>query len=171
MHQLEVEHNEREIIKLQNEKLESEVSFKNKELANATMHLVERGKVLSKIKEELVRLQKNMPGSGSTVDFKRLINTINDAEKNDNYWVQFIDHFDQVYGNYLSLLKSKFPSLTSTDLKLCAYLRINLSSKEISQLMNISVRGVEIGRYRLRKKLNIPTEENLFDFLLNIKNG
>lgn len=171
MHQLEVEHNEREIIKLQNDKLESEVSFKNKELANATMHLVERGKVLSGIKEELLRLQKSMPGAGSSTDFKRLIGMISDAEKNDNYWDQFAGHFDQVYGNYLSLLKARFPALTPTDLKLCAYLRVNLSSKEISQLMNISVRGVEIGRYRLRKKLGINTDETLFDFLINIREG
>jgi len=52
-------------------------------------------------------------------------------------------------------------------LKLCAYVRMNLSSKEIAQLMNISIRGVEIGRYRLRKKLGLPTEMNLFEFLLN----
>jgi DNA-binding CsgD family transcriptional regulator len=168
MYQLEMDRNEKEIVKLQNEKLETDITFKTRELANATMHLVERGKLLSKIKEELLRIQKNIPG-GAPVDFKRLINTINDAEKNDNYWDQFISHFDQVHSNYLTLLKARFPVLTTTDLKLCAYLRINLSSKEISQLMNISVRGVEIARYRLRKKLNIPTDENLFDFLINIK--
>lgn len=167
MHQLEMDRNDKEIVKLQNEKLESDITFKTRELANATMHLVERGKLLSRVKEELLRIQKNIPGT--SVDFKRLINTINDAEKNDTYWEQFSSHFDQVHSNYLTLLKAKFPALTTTDLKLCAYLRINLSSKEISQLMNISVRGVEIGRYRLRKKLDIPTEENLFDFLINIK--
>ena len=65
--------------------------------------------------------------------------------------------------NWLSLF------ITSAhDLKLCAYLRMNLSSKEIAQLENISVRGVEISRYRLRKKLQIPTETNLFDFLLQV---
>jgi len=169
MHQLEMDRNDKEIVKLQNDKLESDVSHKNKELANATMHLVERGKLLSKIKEELLRIQRNTPGLATSADFKRLINTINDAEKNDKHWDQFVSHFDEVYSDYLTALKNKYPTLTATDLKLCAYLRMNLSSKELSQLMNISVRGVEIARYRLRKKLNIATEENLFDFLMNIK--
>ena len=168
MHQLEQDRNEKEIVKLQNEKLESDVAYKNKELANATMHLVERGKVLSKIKDELIHIEKslsNKPVGG----FKRVITILNEAEKNDVFWDQFVTHFDQVYNNFLRTLKSKFPSLTSTDLKLCAYLRMNLSSKEISQLMNISVRGVEIARYRLRKKLEISTEDNLPDFLTAIE--
>jgi DNA-binding CsgD family transcriptional regulator len=66
----------------------------------------------------------------------------------------------------LVVLKNRYPLLTASDLKLCAYVRMNLSSKEIAQLMNISIRGVEIGRYRLRKKLGLPTETNLFEFLL-----
>jgi DNA-binding CsgD family transcriptional regulator len=169
MYQLEMDLNEKEIIKLQNEKLESDVNFKNKELANATMHLVERGKVISKIKEEFFRFQKNSPSAASSGDFKRIIHLLSDAEKNDTYWDQFVSHFDDVYGNYLTLLKQKYPALSATDLKLCAYLRVNLSSKEISQLMNISVRGVEIARYRLRKKLLLATDENLCDFLIAIK--
>jgi DNA-binding CsgD family transcriptional regulator len=59
--------------------------------------------------------------------------------------------------------------MTAHELKLCAYLRMNLSSKEIAQLESISVRGVELSRYRLRKKLKIPTETNLFDFLMNVQ--
>ncbi|MBS1565963.1 MAG: transcriptional regulator, partial [Bacteroidetes bacterium] len=168
MHQLEVEHNEKEIVKLQNERLEADVSFKNRELASATMHLVERGKVLATIKEELMRLQKSISAQGAAMDFRRVLDILNAAEKNDNYWEQFITHFDQVHSDYLSVLKTRFPSLSATDLKLCAYLRLNLSSKEISQLMNISVRGVEIARYRLRKKLQLPTDENLADFLIGI---
>ena len=161
--------NEKEIVKLQNERLETDVNFKNRELASATMHLVERGKVLSTIKEELMRLQKTTAAQGISVDVKRVLDILNGAEKNDNYWEQFVSHFDQVYSNYLGILKSRFPSLSPTDLKLCAYLRMNLSSKEISQLMNISVRGVEIARYRLRKKLPLATDENLSDFLIAIR--
>ena len=75
-----------------------------------------------------------------------------------------------MHNNFLKDLKNKVPELSSTDLKLCAYLRMNLSSKEIAHLMNISVKGVEISRYRLRKKLQIPTEVNLYDYLMEIKN-
>jgi DNA-binding CsgD family transcriptional regulator len=76
-----------------------------------------------------------------------------------------------VHSDFLISLKDKFPTLSGNELKLCTYLRMNLSSKEIAQLMNISVRGVEIGRYRLRKKLQIPTEVNLFEFLLKHHSG
>ena len=65
-------------------------------------------------------------------------------------------------------LKEKHSNLTANELKLCAYLRMNLSTKEIAQLMNISIRGVEISRYRLRKKLQLATETSLFDYLMQI---
>jgi ligand-binding sensor domain-containing protein/DNA-binding CsgD family transcriptional regulator len=169
MHQLETERNEKEIVKLQNDKLATDVDYKNRELASATMHLVERGKVLATIKEELMRLEKTTMAQGQQVDFSRVINILSGVEKNDNYWEQFVSHFDQVYSNYLTVLKARYPSLSATDLKLCAYLRMNLSSKEISQLMNISVRSVEIARYRLRKKLQLVTDENLSDFLIGIR--
>ncbi|MBO9566722.1 MAG: hypothetical protein J7621_28375 [Niastella sp.] len=168
MHQLETEHNEKEIVKLQNDRLATDVDFKNRELASATAHLVERGKVLSTIKEEFVRLQKVTMAQELPVDFSRVINILNSVEKNDHYWDQFVTHFDQVYSDYLTILKARYPALSPTELKLCAYLRMNLSSKEISQLMNISVRSVEIARYRLRKKLQLETDDNLSEFLISI---
>ncbi|MFT3824769.1 MAG: triple tyrosine motif-containing protein [Chitinophagaceae bacterium] len=166
LHQLEIDRNEKELIKLQNEKLETEVQFKNKELASATMHLVERGKVLARIKEELVQSVKKLESPTNTAQFKRVMRLLDEAENNEEDWEHFSTHFDQVHNNFLDTLKNKFPQLTNTDLKLCAYLRMNLTSKEIAQLMNISVRGVEISRYRLRKKLNLTGDVTLFDFLL-----
>ncbi|ASZ09905.1 transcriptional regulator [Chitinophaga sp. MD30] len=173
LHQLELDRNEKAMVSLQNEKLATEVDFKNKELATVTMHLVQRGKLLSAIKEELIKWHKQKPGTGTNnpataTDLRKVLHLLNDAEKNDNDWDQFAIHFDQVHSNFLSVLKARFPQLSATDLKLCAYLRMNLSSKEIAQLLNISVRGVEVSRYRLRKKLQLPTEVNLFDYLMQI---
>ncbi|MEP6676567.1 MAG: triple tyrosine motif-containing protein [Ferruginibacter sp.] len=162
IHQLELEKNEKEIIKLQNEKLAGEVLFKNKELADATMHLVERGDALAKVKDELQKLSKN---NSNNQDVKKAIQLLNDIEKNNSNWEQFASHFDEVNNDFLKKIKTKYPALSNTDLKVCAYLQLNLSSKEIAQLMNISVRGVEISRYRLRKKLQIPKEQTLNDFL------
>ncbi len=85
----------------------------------------------------------------------------------DKDWEQFANHFDTVHSDFLKALHGSYRNLGNNELKLCAYLRMNLSSKEIAQLMNISVRGVEISRYRLRKKFQIPTEVNLSNFLLN----
>lgn len=80
-------------------------------------------------------------------------------------------HFNKVHGNFLVILKKKFPNLNAHELKLCAYLRLNLSSKEMARLLSISVRGVEIGRYRLRKKLQLQPKEDLFQFLLSLESG
>jgi FixJ family two-component response regulator len=83
-------------------------------------------------------------------------------------WDKFAAHFDEVNNDLLKKLKKEFPSLSQSDLKICAYLHLNFSSKQISQLHNISVRGVEIHRYRIRKKLGLQTGQSLSDFLGNL---
>lgn len=169
LHQLEIDKSDKEIVKLHNEKLETEVHFKNKELATATMNLLERGKLLSKIKEEIKQLLQTHNSTTLSAEFKNVLKLLTEAENTKDEWEQFSIHFDEVHNNFLKDLKIQFSELSSTDLKLCAYLRMNLSSKEIAHLMNISVKGVEISRYRLRKKLQLPTEVNLYDYLINVK--
>ncbi len=167
LHQLELEKTEKEIVKLRNEKLEAEIQHKNTELASVAMHLVQKGEILGKIKDQVVKLKKQ-PDNDSD-DLKKIIRAISDEDKVDKQWEQFAMHFDNVHSDFLAALKHKYPALSANELKLSAYLRMNLSTKEMAQLMNISVRGVEISRYRLRKKLGIPTEMSLFDFLLAVK--
>ena len=161
-HQLEMEQNEKEIIRLKNEKLEAEIMLKTKELVDTSMQLVERSDALSKVKEELQKLYKN---TNENHDIKKTIHLLNDIEKNSASWEKFAVHFDEINNNFLKNLKSHFPKLTNTDLKVCAYLQLNLASKEIAQLMNITVRGVEISRYRLRKKLGLTTDQSIAEFL------
>jgi DNA-binding CsgD family transcriptional regulator len=168
MHQLELEKTDKEIVKLKNEKLEAEIQHKNTELASVAMHLVQKGELLGKIKDQMVRLKKNTENEKDSDDFKKIIRVISEEDQIDKQWEKFTMHFDNVHSDFLSALKNRYSSLSANELKLSAYLRMNLSTKEIAQLMNISVRGVEISRYRLRKKLQIPTEINLFDFLLNL---
>jgi hypothetical protein len=162
LHQLKLEKSEKEIIKLQNEKLANEVKFKNKELADATMTLVERDSALVKVKDELQKLYRK---TGNNHDIKKTLLLLKDVEQNNSNWEQFVTHFNEVNNDFLKKLKTQHPSVSNTDLKVCTYLKLNLSSKEIAQLMNISVRGVEISRYRLRKKLQIPSGQTLNDFL------
>lgn len=171
LHALELEKSEKEIIKLRNEKLEAEINHKNKELASTAMHLVQKGELFSKVKEELLKLKKSTAGEKGGEDFKKIIRILSEEDKVDQDWEHFAIHFDKVHSDFLIALKDRFPKLSPNELKLSAYLRMNLSTKEIAQLMNISVRGVEISRYRLRKKLQIPTETNLFEYLLHFQNG
>jgi len=170
LHQLEMEKTEKEIVKLKNDKLEAEIQHKNTELASVAMHLVQKGELLGKIKDQMLKLKKHTGNEKDSDDLKKIIRVISEEDKIDKQWEQFTMHFDNVHSDFLTALKAKYSSLSANELKLSAYLRMNLSTKEIAQLMNISVRGVEISRYRLRKKLQIPTEMNLFDFLLNLDN-
>jgi len=168
LHSLELDRNEKEIIALKNQNLEAELEFKNKELATITMHLVERGGILSNFKASLLSIIKKTKLPDAEYEFRAVFRMLDELEKNAGDWSHFAIYFDQVHNNFLSTLKVKFPELSPTDLKLCAYLRLNLSSKEIAQLMNISLKGVEISRYRIRKKLNLTSEINLYDFLIGI---
>jgi ligand-binding sensor domain-containing protein/DNA-binding CsgD family transcriptional regulator len=168
-YQLELEQSEKELIRLQKEKLEAEITHKNAELASATMNLVQKKEFILKLKTELQQLQKAVKAGEDNPELKKVLKALSEEEKLDNEWEQFSQHFNSVHGDFLTGLKNKYPDLKPHELKLCAYLRMNLSSKEIAQLMSISVRGVEISRYRLRKKLQLPTEVNLVQFLFEIK--
>ena len=142
--------------------------YKNKELADVSMHLVERSEALIKIKDELQRLYKK---TGGDHDVRQVLTLVNEIEKNNTNWEQFAAHFDEINNDFIKNLKLAFPQLTSNDLKVCTYLQLKLTSKQIAQLMNISVRGVEISRYRLRKKLQIPSGQTLTEFLSRIQQG
>jgi FixJ family two-component response regulator len=91
---------------------------------------------------------------------------LNENAQLDEDWEQFSQYFDQVHEDFLKRLREAYPQLTPKDQRLCTYLKMNLSTKEIAPLLNISVRGVEISRYRLRKKMELPTEINLNEFMM-----
>ncbi len=171
IHNLEKSKSESELMNLQNEKLESEINYKNSELASSAMHLVKKGELLTKIKSELSQVIKAIQNPHAKEEINKLVKSLKDDEKVDDDWENFSKHFDKVHSDFLVAVKEKYPDITPSELKLCAYLRMNLTSKEIAQLMNISVRGVEISRYRLRKKLGISSDVNLFDHLITIGNN
>jgi DNA-binding CsgD family transcriptional regulator len=90
------------------------------------------------------------------------------VERDGQDMEQLTMHFNNVNYEFFNKLKDRFPELSPNDLKFCAYLRMNLSSKEMSQLMNVTIKAVEVGRYRLRKKLHLQSETNLYEFLTEI---
>lgn len=168
IHELEKNNAEKELVDLKNEKLEAEINFKNSELASSALHLVQKGELLGMIQEKLGHVLNTSKDIQSAQEIKRLLRSLNGDEKMEEEWDKFAKHFDQVHHQFTARLKEKHPSITGNDIKLCSYLRMNLSTKEMAQLMNISVRGVEVSRYRLRKKLQLPTETSLFDYLITI---
>jgi DNA-binding CsgD family transcriptional regulator len=159
---------EREIEHLKNEKLLSEMKHKNKELANSTMHVIQKNKFLNALKDELNAIINAPSGEGSGSRIKQLMRKIDKDINNEKYFRVFDSYFDDVHQDFLKRLKEKHPELSPKELRLCAYIRMNTSSKEIASLLNISIRGVEVSRYRLRKKMNIEHETNLTEYILNL---
>ena len=160
-HQLELEKSEKALMQLKNEKLESE-------LASSAMNIVQKQEFLLRIRDEINKLKKAENTNIETTDLKKILRSITEEDRLDEEWDQFSLHFNKVHNNFLLNLRSKYPNLKAHDLKLCAYLRMNLSSKEMARLMSISLRGVEINRYRLRKKLQLKPKEDLYQFLLGL---
>jgi ligand-binding sensor domain-containing protein/DNA-binding CsgD family transcriptional regulator len=159
---------EKKIINLKNEKLKIEMIHRDKELANQTMDLIHKNKFLVRIKEELEKLKKSTSDQSLQDKITTLIIKINKDIDHKKQWEVFETAFDEVHEDFLSRLKEKYPGLTPKELRLCAYLRMNISTKEIAPLMNISVRGVEICRYRVRKKLNIDRDQNLTRMIIDL---
>ena len=151
---------EEQINKLQKEKLQQ----KNRELSTATLHILNKNEVLGNIRKmaeqtvEDERLDKN-------ACFVNLIREIDSNTNLDEQWDQFKLHFESVHKGFFEKLTRDFPNLTQNELKLCAYLRMNLSTKEIAQMLHISTESVTTKRYRLRKKLQLENEENLVGFI------
>ncbi len=156
--------NEKEIIRLKNESLKNEIKLKSKQLANTAMSLVKKNETLLHLKDELLLNKNNFTNQYS---FKKLIKQIDKSIEHVDGWELFEYNFNQVHEEFFNKLKVSFPSLTHKDLKICAFLRMNMSSKEIAPLLNISIRGVETNRYRLKIKLGITKEDSLRGFLQN----
>ncbi|WP_419700739.1 ligand-binding sensor domain-containing protein [Mucilaginibacter sp. NFX135] len=160
--------NEQHIINIKNEQLQADLAGKSRELANSAMNLVYKNELLQKISEEITHL-KDSSGKKLAADQLRRIQKVIDEGMNDERdWNIFEKSFNEAHENFFKKLKSGHPDLVPNDLKLCAYLRMNMSSKEMASLLNISLRGVEIRRYRLRKKLNLEHDKNLTEFLIEL---
>ncbi len=149
--------------KLEKERLLDEITLKRKELANTTMVAAKKNEVLMEIQGEL---NKDKGKFTDQFQLKRIINKINGAIKNEDEWQVFETNFTELHEDFFRVLLKIYPDLSNKDLKLCSYLKMNLSSKEIAPLMGISVRGVEVHRYRLRKKMELDSKENLTSFLI-----
>jgi DNA-binding CsgD family transcriptional regulator len=155
--------NEQEIMRVRNEQLSQDVDAKSRELAVSTMSLNSKNELLAFIKEDL----KKTTDDGNR-SIKSVISTINKNITEDDSWSVFKEAFDNADKDFLKKIKLAHPLLTPNDLRLCAYLRLNLSSKEVAPLLNISVRSVEIKRYRLRKKMELSHEQGLVEYILAV---
>jgi tetratricopeptide (TPR) repeat protein len=151
---------QKEVHRLQNEKYQAEIEHKSRELLTSAMHIVNKNKILAEIKDTLENITSN---SESTFrkNASDLCKEIDKTIHIDSDWDQFKMHFDAVNTNFFEKIEEEFPNLTKSDMKVCAYLKINLSTKEIAQIMNVSPAAVHKRFYRLRQKMELEPNTNL----------
>ena len=167
-HQAELERQEKKIIELEKEQLEADLRFKSKELSSVVMMNIAHQEFLNSLKEEIQK--QKLSGQHSRKNLDKLLALVNNNIVSDEEsWIMFQANFDRIHENFFRNLKLQYTDLTSGDLRFCALLRLNMPTKEIAKLLNISTRGVDAARYRLRKKFNLLPEESLTDFLINFK--
>lgn len=159
----------REIKELKNQQLQYELRHKSQELASSTMNLIRKNEILLEIVDTLNKTAEDIR---KNTEPNTIIGRLNRVEKNireniqgDDNWKKFEKNFDLVYENYLKRLGEAYPDLNVTDKKICAYIKMDLSSKDMAPLLNMTVRSIETNRYRIRQKLGLDRENNLSDFL------
>ncbi|MDZ7776779.1 MAG: hypothetical protein U5L09_14830 [Bacteroidales bacterium] len=133
------------------------MELKSKEAVSVAMQMTHKNEVLNEIKLKLMTVSQKV-NEHAQGEIKKLIRTIESDVRMDKDWERFHKHFEDVHSGFFRSLREKYPELTPKDLRMCAYLRMNLSTKEIALISNISVRGAEISRYRLRKKLELDQD-------------
>ncbi|AZQ42838.1 helix-turn-helix and ligand-binding sensor domain-containing protein [Nonlabens ponticola] len=147
---------------VEKENLIKEVESRQKELINRTATIVRKNEAIITLRNELRKLQESSPNKIRTDNILKRTGEQLDS-KND--WHLFESKFNSLNEDFFNNLSRKFPKLTSKDQKLCAYIKIGLTSKEIAPLLGITKRSVELQRYRLRKKLNLDTDITFPEFL------
>lgn len=153
--------NKQQLMRFKNDKLREDIEHKSRELGISTMNLIKKNEFLNTIKKELENTENHK-------SLQHVIKIIDKNLNNTDDWNLFQEAFNNADKDFLKKIKSLHPSLTANDLRLCAYLRLNLSSKEIAPLLNISPKSVEVKRYRLRKKMDLAHESSLSNYILEI---
>ena len=153
--------NTKALVEAKNDQLNQRIESKNRELAISTMSMIKKNTLLGSIKDQLLKINE-------LSELKKVVRNIDQNINNDDDWNFFEEAFNNADQDFLKKIKEIHPKLTPNDLRLCAYLRLNLSSKEIASLLNISSKSVEIKRYRLRKRMNLDHGTNLIGYILSV---
>jgi DNA-binding CsgD family transcriptional regulator len=160
-------HLQEENLRLKHLELVKQIETKDKELTVYSLNFIEKNKLIEDIKNEFYDLKINKLGdSGRKID--GITKKLEDSFKIDRDWDEFKNYYEGIHKNFFKILKENYPELTSTDLKLCALIKLNLNSKEIARILGVLPESIKTGRYRIRKKLKLKQSDNLFDFLNNV---
>jgi len=145
---------------LEEKQLKNEIEFKESQLTAMTLQMVQKNELMQELQDKIT----SVPGKKDD----GLQKIINKGLNHDREWSDFNTHFESINKNFYSKLKEAYPDISANDLKICALIRLNLSIKEMSGILNISPDSVKTARYRLRKKIGLNTEDSLSGFILSI---
>ena len=149
-------------------RLKADLKRKSEELANITFNSAQRKNQLNEIKKMLTSADVvHRPSEVARVS-RETVNQIDRYLLDESDWEKSEEYFNIIYDGLLDKLKSSYPGISKTDMKICVYTKLNLSTKEIADIMNISARSVEMARYRLRKRLGLPPGEDIAAFVKNL---
>lgn len=169
IHQVEKMEREARIYRLKNEKLEAEIEYKNNELTFLALMLAQKNKFMIQLKEEIIKEKETVKADLKPL-FDKYIDRINenlDVNRREN-WSILQEHFHNVHPDFLQTLSERYPDLTPAELRVCSLLKINLSTKEIAQVLSLTYKTIESHRYHIRKKLELSSNINLTTFMLSI---
>lgn len=158
---------EKEIKELQNKHLTEHIEKQQKDIFLQTTLVSKQLQVLNELSDELYKQKQELGDRYPNKLYNKLKDIIDSNRDKKSEWVLFEAHFNEAHQQFIVRIKSQYPNLSNTDIRLCCFLRMNLSSKEIASLLNMSSRSVELARYRLRTKFNLETKDNLVNFILN----
>lgn len=159
---------EAELIKVRNEKLLADIDYREKELANTTLHVVKKNEFLLNIRESLKKIKDDNRIENLNRSINMLINKIDKDIDGNNQWEVFETHFEEVHREFFNKLGEKHPELTDREFKLCAFIRMGMTSKEIAALVNITPHAVENNRSRLRQRLGLSLGDNLIEYIKSL---
>jgi ligand-binding sensor domain-containing protein/DNA-binding CsgD family transcriptional regulator len=158
---------EQEVIKLQKENLEVSLANQNSKLTTSILHMGHKNKILQSLKQELESFKESIDTSVKN-KFLKLIKSVEREIADDENWQQLEMHLNEAHHQFIKRLRDKHPDLTNSNLQFCLFIRLNVNTKEIADIMNITVRGVEKSRYRLRKKLGLSSTDSITDYLMSL---
>ncbi|MEY2828292.1 MAG: hypothetical protein RIQ33_150 [Bacteroidota bacterium] len=147
--------------KLQEKQLQNEIEFKESQLSAISLQMLQKNELMQELKEKLN--ENNSISKDNTIH--KIINKGLSQEKD---WSDFNSHFESINKNFYTRIKQTFPDISPNEIKICALIKMNLSIKEMAAILNISPDSVKTARYRLRKKMQLNTEDNLTDFILSL---
>lgn len=160
---------EQQITQLEKEKLEHDLQHKSQELLNLMINFTRKNEVLAEIKTDILRISASLRGESARENKRQLLlinNKIDANMQSDEVLKRIEEQFDLIHNNFMKRLQERHPNLSTNERMMCAYLKMDLSTKEIAPLLNMSVRGVETMRYRLRKKFGLDRNDSLTEYLM-----